>query len=216
MKRNVLITSLVLILLASACAPQGTPTANPADIQNTAIAAAATMVAQTLAAIPTATPLPPTETASPIPLPTNTPFPLPTQAGTGTEGAASVPGLPTSMPTFTPLSPSSSGNNQDPCNQPLTTWQGPTAYFTISNQTKPKGTIVLGLYVVTEMGQCGNLVITGDSFTGPAGQYSAAAFIDGKKDFKAFGGFKIPGGGNWKIVVKNDTITAAGGCYPKC
>jgi hypothetical protein len=97
MKRNVLITSLVLILLASACAPQGTPTANPADIQNTAIAAAATMVAQTLAAVPTATPLPPTETASPIPLPTNTPVPLPTQAGTGTEGAVPVPGLPTNI-----------------------------------------------------------------------------------------------------------------------
>lgn len=216
MKRNVLVTSLVLILLASACAPQGTPTANPADIQNTAIAAAATMVAQTLAAVPTATSLPPTETASPIPLPTDTPFALPTQEGVSTESVATVAGFPTNLPTFTPQSPSSSGNNQDPCNQPLTSWQGPTANFTIANQTKPKGTIVLGLYVVTEMGQCGNLVITGDSFTGPAGQYSAAAFISGKKNMKAFGSFRIPGGGNWKIVVKNDTITAAGGCYPKC
>lgn len=216
MKRNVLVTGLVLIFLASACAPQGTPTTNPADIQNTAIAAAATMVAQTLAAVPTATPLPPTETASPIPLPTDTPFLLPTQEGISTESASTVVGFPTNMPTFTPLPSSNSGNNQDPCNQPLTSWQGPTANFTISNQTKPKGTIILGLYVVTEMGQCGNLVITSDSFTGPAGQYSAAAFIDGKKDMKAFGSFKIPGGGNWKIVVKNDTITAAGGCYPKC
>src|SRR5574339_1287227 len=90
MKRNVLVTSLVLILVASACAPQGTPTANPADIQNTAVAPAATMVAQTLAAVPTNTPFPPTETASPIPLPTDTPFALPTQ-----EGAATSAGLPT-------------------------------------------------------------------------------------------------------------------------
>lgn len=212
MKQNVLVTSLVLILIASACAPQGTPTANAADVQNTAIAAAATMVAETLAAVPTATPLPPTETASPIPLPTDTPFPLPTQ-----EGAATLAGgLPTNMPTFTPQAVSNSGTNQDPCNQALTSWQGPTAYFTVANQTKPKGTIVLGIYVVTEMGQCGNLVITGDSFTGPAGQYSAAAFINGKKNMKAFGSFRITGEGKWKIVVKNDTITAAGGCYPNC
>ena len=216
MKRNVLVTSLVLILVASACAPQGTPTANAADIQSTAAAAAMTIVAQTQAAVPTATLLP-TETASPTLAPTNTPPPLPTASTQ--EGVATTAGvLPTSslpgLPTFTPQA--ASGNNQDPCNQPLTSWQGPTASFTIANQTKPKGTIVLGIYVVTEMGQCGNLVITGDSFTGPAGQYSAAAFIDGKKDFKSFGSFRINGGGKWKIVVKNDTITAAGGCYPNC
>jgi hypothetical protein len=120
------------------------------------------------------------------------------------------------MPTFTPQALSSSGNNQDPCNQALTSWQGPTANFTIANQTKPKGTIVLMIYVATEMGQCGNLVITGDSFTGPSGQYTAAAYINGKKNMKAFGSFRIPGEGKWKIVVKNDTITAAGGCYPNC
>src|SRR5512139_2544406 len=106
MKRNVFVISVVLVLLASACAPQGTPTANPVDIQNTAAAAAFTMVAQTQAAIPTATPLPPTETASPIPLPTDTPFLLPTQEGTVTTdtglptaapGLATAAGLPTNM-----------------------------------------------------------------------------------------------------------------------
>ena len=213
MKRNVLVISIVLILLASACAPKATPTANPADIAATAQAAAFTMVAQTQQALPTNTPVP-TETASPIPSPTNTPPSLPTLA---TTPETPVPGvaLPTALPTFTPQSPSSSGNNQDPCNQALTTWQGPTANFTIVNKTKPKGTITMGIYVVTEMGQCGNLVISGDSFTGPAGQYSAAAFIDGKQHFKAFGSFRITGG-NWKIVVTNNSITAAGSCYPNC
>jgi hypothetical protein len=210
MKRNVLIIGVVLILLVSACAPQAAPTANPVDVQHTAEAGAFTMVAQTQAAIPTATSAPPTETALPTALPTDTPPPLPTSA---TQGV-----LPTGIPTFTSQSPNTStntDNNQDVCNQPLTAWQGPTANFTISNLTKPAGTIVLSMYVVTTLGQCGYLIITGDSFSGPIGQYSAGAFITGKQNFKAFGGFNITEG-NWKIVVKNDNITALGGCYPNC
>jgi hypothetical protein len=134
---------------------------------------------------------------------------------------SSTPGaLPTNIPTFTPQSPNTSSNgnssnNQDICNQPLTSWQGPTANFTIANQTKPEGTIVLSMYVVTTLGQCGYLIVTGDSFSGPIGQYSAGAFITGKQNFKAFGGFNITEG-SWKIVVKNDSISALGGCYPNC
>ena len=171
------------------------------------------MVAETEAANPTATPFPPTDTPAPTALPTNTPPPLPTSEAVGAV-------LPTNIPTFTPQSPNTSNNtnttgNQDVCNQPLTAWQGPTANFTIANQSKPQGTIVLSMYVVTTLGQCGYLIITGDSFSGPVGQYSAGAFITGKQNFKAFGGFNITEG-NWKIVVKNDSITALGGCYPNC
>jgi hypothetical protein len=215
MKRNVLIIGVVLILLVNACAPQAAPTANPVDVQHTAEAAALTMVAETQAAAPTATSIPPTDTAVPTALPTDTPPPLPTSS---TPGALPTT-FPTNIPTFTPQSAGSSsnntGNSQANCNQPLTSWQGPTANFTIYNQTKPAGTIVLSMYVVTTMGQCGYLVITGDSFSGPIGQYSAGAFITGKQNFKAFGGFNITEG-SWKIVVKNDNITALGGCYPNC
>jgi hypothetical protein len=212
MKRNVLIIGAVLILLVSACAPQAAPTANPADIQHTAEAGAFTVVAETQAAVPTNTPVPPTDTPAPTALPSVTPLPLPTSS---TPGA-----LPTNIPTFTPQSPNTSSNgntsnNQDICNQPLTSWQGPTANFTIANQTKPEGTIVLSMYVVTTLGQCGYLIVTGDSFSGPIGQYSAGAFITGKQNFKAFGGFNITEG-SWKIVVKNDSISALGGCYPNC
>jgi hypothetical protein len=70
------------------------------------------------------------------------------------------------------------------------------------------------MYVVTDLGQCGYL-ITGDSFSGPIGSYSAAAFITGRQNFKAFGSFRITEG-NWSIVVKNDSIEARGGCYPNC
>jgi hypothetical protein len=208
MKRNALIIGVILVLLVSACAPRAAPTANPVDVQHTAEAGALTIVAETQAAVPTATSVPPTETLLPTADATDTPPPLPTLGTSGT--------LATNIPTFTPQSPNTSNtNNQDVCNQPLTAWQGPTANFTIANLTKPAGTIVLSMYVVTAMGQCGYLAVTGDSFSGPIGQYSAGAFITGKQNFKAFGGFNITEG-SWKIVVKNDSITALGGCFPDC
>jgi hypothetical protein len=71
------------------------------------------------------------------------------------------------------------------------------------------------MYVVTELNQCGYLVISGDSFTGPVGQYSAGAFITGKQNFKAFGSFRITEG-SWSVVVRNDSILAKGGCSPNC
>ena len=229
MKRNVLVISVLFILLVSACGSPAAPTENPADIQSTAQAAAFTLVAQTQQALPTQ--VPPTEIPSETPLPSLTPIPLPTQAdGTpqagSTQAGAVQPGLPTAAvavpsglsPTFTPqaLQPNpTSGNSQDVCNQPLTSWQGPTAKFSIQNQTKPQGTIVLSMYVVTEFNQCGYLVISGDSFTGPVGQYSAGAFITGKQNFKAFGSFRITEG-SWSVVVRNDSILAKGGCSPNC
>ncbi len=221
MKRSVLSIGVLFILLVSACAPKAAPTANPVDIQHTAEAAAFTVVAQTQQALPTSTPAPPTDTPVPLP-PTSTPPPLPTLSLEGTQAGASA-GLPTSgfptagIPSFTPQSAQSQGstNNQDKCNQPLTSWQGKTANFTVVNQTKPQGTIILSMYVVTEMGQCGYLIITGDSFSGPVGQYSAGAFITGPKNMKAFGGFRITEG-KWKIAVRNDSIIVLGSCYPNC
>jgi hypothetical protein len=212
MNRKLWLLGVAFILLASACAPQGTPTPNPVDIQHTAEAAALTLVAETQAAVPTATSVPPTNPPSPTSPPTSTPIPLPTSE---TPGA-----LPPNAPTFTQAAPqarptSDSGGGENNCNQPLTSWQGPTANFSIANQTKPEGTIVLSMYVVTELNQCGYLIITGDSFSGPIGQYSAGAFITGKQNLKAFGSFRITEG-NWAIVVKNDSIEARGGCYPNC
>jgi hypothetical protein len=212
MNRTSITIGVLFMLLAGACAPGAAPTADPVDIQHTAEAAAFTMVAETQQAAPTATPRP-TNTPNPSPTspPSSTPLPLPTD---GTAGL-----LPTTAPTFTQSAPqaqptSSSGGSEDICNQALTSWQGPTANFTIANQSNPQGTIVLSMYVETDLGQCGYL-ITGDSFTGPVGQYSAAAFITGRQNFKAFGSFRITEG-NWSIVVKNDSIEARGGCFPNC
>jgi len=69
--------------------------------------------------------------------------------------------------------------------------------------------------VRTDHGECGWLRIYGDTFTGPVGNYSASAFVDGAKHFKVFGAFRITDFG-WKIVIKNDGITARGACYPNC
>ena len=212
MNRNILILGVIFLLLVSACAPEAAPTANPVDIQNTAAAAAQTMVAETQAALPTATTIPPTDPPTPTVLPTNTSIPLPTSE---TPGLVPTPtGLPT-QPVAQAQPTSRSSDSQDICNQALTSWQGPTANFAIANLTKPQGTIVLSMYVETELGQCGYLIITGDSFSGPVGQYSAGAFITGKQNFKAFGSFRITAG-NWKVVVKNDSIDALGGCFPDC
>src|SRR5215216_4049593 len=180
MKRNALILGVILCLVASACAPAATPTANPLGIQHTAEAAAFTMIAQTEQANPTATPVPPTKTQTVV--------------------------------------SQSSGSTQDNCNKALTSWDGATAKLNLANETKPQGVVTLSLYVVTELGECGYLsqqFESSGSLSGPVGQYSAGAFVDGKKDFRVFGGFRIVQG-SWTIVVKNESIVAQGGCFPNC
>ena len=101
--------ALVITLIISACGvrntPQATPTINLTDRQSTAIAAAVTSLAETQAAIPTAT-LPPTVTATNPPASTVT-----------------LPPIPTSGPTFTPLpggisftqTPDINSGAADPC-----------------------------------------------------------------------------------------------------
>jgi hypothetical protein len=122
MKCFSILTLVVMITLSiSACGARGTqatPTVNAVDIQSTAAAVAFTIVAETQAAIPTATPPPPTET------PTNTPAPTVTF----------LP-LPSSAVTLTPV-PNSGGG--DPCiNKVLpAVLQGETVKIRINNSTK--------------------------------------------------------------------------------
>jgi hypothetical protein len=185
----------ILSLLLSACAGTSTqPALEAQDIQSTAVVAAFTIVAETMAAIPTDTPLPPT----------NTPIP-PT---------ATLEASPTVAATFT-SQPVASGPTADPCNKPLTAWQGPSASLNIVYDYSPQGKddkVVVSLWVMTDAGECGFL---SDLSYGPVGQYTAAAYVDGKKDFKVFGGFRITEAG-WDIVIRNDKIIALGGCYPNC
>lgn len=216
MKRNALTLGVLLIFILGACAPQAAPTTSSLDVQHTAEAAAFTMVAQTQGSAPTNTSIPPTETATETPLPTLTPLPSPTTDPSlvtatvlPTIAATSLPQQPTQS---SQSSQSSSASTVDACNKPLTSWKGPTATFTIKNETKPQGEIVLSLYVVTPLGECGYLT---DLSSGPVGTYSAGAFVNGKKNFKVFGGFTVQEG-EWKIVIRNDKILAGGSCYPNC
>lgn len=218
MKQKALILVVILILVISACAPKSAPTASPVDVQHTAEAAAFTMVAQTQESVPSNTPVPPTDTATATLPATLTPIVSPTLENllTATTALPTTAGLTTAVPSAnipaTSVPPSSSTSSNDNCNKSLTAWDGPTATFTIVNETKPQGKIILSLYVVTDRGECGYLA---DISKGPVGMYSAGAFVEGKKDFKVFGGFRITAG-EWKITVRNDKITALGSCYPGC
>lgn len=145
MKYYSTLTLIVIItLLISACGARNLratpiPTVNPVDIQNTMVAAAFTMVAETQAAIPTATPLPPTATF------TNTP------AVTST-----VPALPSLGATFTAV-PGSTSSGTDPCiNQVLpASLQGDPIRMRVDNSTRATLNVTVYLNSTAPQGQCG-------------------------------------------------------------
>ncbi|MCC6499670.1 MAG: hypothetical protein IT313_05310 [Anaerolineales bacterium] len=85
-------TLTLAALLLAACGTEAPPTPSMEEVRGTAVAAALTIVAQTQAAIPTNTPVPPTETPTSTPQPTNTPLTLPTLAETSTNTPASAGG----------------------------------------------------------------------------------------------------------------------------
>ena len=135
---------LALTVLLTACGPEATPTMSAADVQGTAVAAAWTVVAETQAAIPTATQLPPTETASPTPPPTFTLAPLPTS------------GTPTQNPLV--LAPTSTSASSDSCLVPLDMSEaGPMKRIRIENTTGGPLNLSLNLYQKNDFGQCGSL-----------------------------------------------------------
>ena len=137
--KKLIIIMLASIFLLSACGPDPEPTMSAEDVQGTAVAAAWTMVAETQAAIPTATPIPPTETLSPTPIPTNTipPLELPTQT-------------PFVQPTAT------SASDKDECNRLLNIGlAGPTSPILIVNKTKAPVNVSLSLPYRNVFGECG-------------------------------------------------------------
>lgn len=207
MKHKFLALGVALSVALSACggtAPAAAPTLDSANVAATAQAAAFTMIAETQASIPTETTLPPTATFTATPLPTETATLEPTID----------PLLPTA--TFT-LAPQAAGPTKDPCNKILSSWSVPTTKIQVTNETNAKASdIILSLYVTTSQGECGFIpATTGGSFSGPAGYYSAYAYVNGPKQFRTSGGFAL-NGGSWKIIIRKDTIVAKGGCYPNC
>jgi hypothetical protein len=146
MKRFSILTVVAIALLISACGAPAAPTMQAIDVQNTAVAAAFTMVAETQAAIPTATPLPPTEPPTQTPLPTNTPLPLPTSATLAV----------ISSPTTASVSSSNNSTSTDPCaTRVLSAPEGKETTIRIVNTTKLGVTVSLYLNETASKGACG-------------------------------------------------------------
>ena len=140
---HALVQTFVITLIISACggAPQATPAVNLTDRQSTAIAAAVTNLAETQAAIPTATLLP---------LPTAT---------------AALPPIPTLGPTFTPNpdanlftpTPVATSSPADSCiNKVLpASLVGQTIKIRIDNPTKATIMVSVNLQQSSPQGVCG-------------------------------------------------------------
>lgn len=175
MNKRVIIIGLAVCLLASACGAGGAPppTTDPNSIINTAQAAAFTMIAETQAAIPTATL---TELPSPTPLATDTPILPPTLEPTAA-----------SLPTTTSASANTSG---DPCHVPLAPdAAGPKTYIRVKNKTNKPITGILKLWVRTPHGECGYLPVNiagNDSatYSPPVGYYYISVYT---KSGRAYG-----------------------------
>ena len=192
---------LAITMIISACGAPATPTVNPADIQNTAMAAALTMLAETQAAVPTATPLPPTEAPTQTLAPTITPLALPTLAVSPTVAAASN---------------NSSGG--DPCATRVlgVDMQGKATKIRIVNTTKSPVTVSIYLNE-TELGACGyrsyNLAKNGDVVITDLvyGCYSLWAWSDDPKGkFNSSGGGCINNPDKWTFEVNTATVKFVG------
>jgi hypothetical protein len=201
--KKLLVFIIALTALVSACGPEPEPTLSAADVQGTAVAAAWTMVAETQAAIPTATPVPPTEAPSPTPpLPTNTIAPL------------VAPTLQIQQPTA-----AAQATVADICSDlkhviPADA-AGPKTTIRIVNEHKVPVTISLYLNE-TVFGECGYrsyaLTKNGDTVqTLPQGCYSAWAWSqDPKEAFNSSGyGLCANNSDKWTMFIRGEVIIMA-------
>ncbi|HJS20559.1 MAG TPA: hypothetical protein VJ785_17565 [Anaerolineales bacterium] len=141
-KFKILLIFSVIAMLVGACGAEPVPTMSAADVQSTAVAAAFTLVAQTQAAMPTATPLPPTNTPTATSLPTDTPASLPTVAGSATVAAVS--------------GGASGAATVDPCStRVLSDPQGRDTIIRIVNTTNVAATVSIYLNETASHGACG-------------------------------------------------------------
>jgi len=208
MKRFSILTVVVIAMLISACGAPAAPTMQAVDVQNTAVAAAFTMVAQTQAAIPTATPLPPTEPPTQTPLPTNTPLPLPTSATLAV----------LSSPTAVSVSSSSGSSGGDPCaTRVLSKPEGKETTIRIVNTTKLGVTVSLYLNETASKGACGyrsftltknNDIVYTDLVQGCYNLWAWSENAKGKFTSSGFGCINNPD--KWTFEIRESNIKFIG------
>ena len=208
MKHFSALTIVVIALLISACGAPAAPTMQAVDVQNTAVAAAFTMVAQTQAAIPTDTPLPPTETPTQTPLPTDIPLPLPT--------SATVISSPTTAAVSNGNDSGSGGT--DPCaTRVLSAPEGKETIIRVVNTTKLGVLVSLYLNETAGKGACGYRSFRIDKnndivFTDLVqGCYNLAAWSDNAKGkFFSTGGGCINNPDKWTFEIRENNIKFVG------
>jgi hypothetical protein len=188
-----------MAMIISACGAPAAPTMNAADVQSTAVAAAFTMVAQTQAAVPTATPLPPTDTPTQTPAATNTALPT-----------LNVTLGPTLVPTSTA--------GGDPCaNRQLSPQRGRETVIRVANKTNVPITVSMYLNETEGHGECGwrsfNLAKNNDIVFSDLvqGCYNLWAWSDDSRGkFNSSGGGCINNSDKWTFEVSSATIKFVG------
>lgn len=166
MLRKIIPMMAIVAILLTACGggTPAEPTLSPEQVSGTAISMASTMIAQTQAAMPTNTPIPPTETPSPTPQPT---FTL------------------EALPTIEVIPPTATSQPQGSCEGPLNIAEaGPRSDVRFENETG--GTVTLSLHLgqgTNLFGQCGFLGYTLSKnqkliLSLPKGVFFAFAFIN--------------------------------------
>ena len=201
--KKILLTLAAFSFLLNACG--GTPAADAPpeltgeDVQATALAMAWTMAAETMAAMPTSTPIPPTETPTIVP-PTATMTLVPTLA----------------LPTIT------NTPDKDRCNQPLMSTEGQKTKLVIFNQTKYSVNISLYLAPNNAQNECGYIPVYGaplakNQDTSLEVPYSGGytyyvyAWVSGDSGFSLSGGpFTINNSDKWEIHIRDSFIKFVG------
>ena len=175
--KPILIITILLTFMLSACGAKAVPTVDPAQVQASAVAAADTMVAMTQNAMPTQTPIPPTAA------PTDTQQPSPT-----IPPLATIPVI-AAQPTLAPAATSSGGD----CQFLKPTKGDKTTHIVVQNKTNEL--IGVTFYLKKNaFGDCGywNSQVTPngslDLTNLPEGCYIVGTWtLSGKPDFQNYG-----------------------------
>jgi len=178
MKQKFLFVISILIILTILACGSAEPTLSPQDQASTAVAEAWLIITQTQAALPTATPIPPTNT----PEPTLTLPPPPTIAI-----------LPTLPPATVAVVPTQGECNQAPSPEP----KGKQVRIEIRNESQGNVNLSLGMNSPNEQKECVtySFVLSNNNndtaATVLAGCYWGWGWVDGKEDSIARSGSQL-------------------------